>query len=275
MNEDGLRPPEEVLNYYNEIDEGSRLSAPRRALELLRMQEIITRTIPKPPSVILDVGGGTGVYSRWLAAKGYAVHLIDPVSKHINEAKEAEKKSPSPLASAVVGDARRLEFSSGFAEVVLLMGPLYHLTDKKERLLALSEARRVLKPGGVVIVKAISRFSSLLSGLLTGEMDNPYFAQIIERDLKTGQHLNPSGDVEFFTTAYLHKPDELRDEVTKVGFSVQDVLAVQGPGELTHDLVSRLQDEKRRGQLFVFIRTVEREPSIIGISRHFVVTAVR
>jgi ubiquinone/menaquinone biosynthesis C-methylase UbiE len=199
---------------------------------LFRMQEIITRTFPKPLAVVIDVGGRPGVYARWLTSNGYKVHLIDPVPKHIDEAKEADKKSPVPLASTLVGDARHLEYPNEFADGVLLMGPLHHLPEKQDRLLALKEARRVLKPGGAVIVKAISRFSSLLGGLLTGEMDNPYFAQIIERDLKTGQHLNPSGDIEFFTTAYLHKPDELRDEMIEAGFTAVDLTSWRSRGQV-------------------------------------------
>src|SRR5207247_6861379 len=105
------------------------------------------------------------------------------------------------LASINLGDARRLDFDDGYADIVLLFGPLYHLVRKKERLKALAEARRVLKPGGLLFVAAISRFTSALDGCLRGFIRDPEFMKIIQQDLKNGQHRKPSNKPENFTTA--------------------------------------------------------------------------
>jgi ubiquinone/menaquinone biosynthesis C-methylase UbiE len=108
--------------------------------------------------VILDIGGGAGVYSFWLAAMGYSVHLVDAMPLHIEQARQvASQPGTPPLACLSVGDARRLDFRDEIADAVLLMGPLYHLTERDDRLLALREAHRVLCPGGMVCAVGISR----------------------------------------------------------------------------------------------------------------------
>ncbi|MGH9209081.1 MAG: class I SAM-dependent methyltransferase [Acidimicrobiales bacterium] len=88
---------------------------------------------------MLDIGGGTGVYARWLLDQGYDVTLIDPVELHITQATQTG-------VPATVGDARHLDHPDESIDVALLLGPLYHLTEPEDRLAALAEARRVLRP---------------------------------------------------------------------------------------------------------------------------------
>jgi 2-polyprenyl-3-methyl-5-hydroxy-6-metoxy-1,4-benzoquinol methylase len=99
--------------------------AEQSTLEWLRSQELLERYLPRPPATILDVGGGPGVYARWLAAKDYTVRLIDPVPLHVDEARAL---AAQPF-EAEVGDARQLEAADASYDAVLLMGPLYHLVE--------------------------------------------------------------------------------------------------------------------------------------------------
>ena len=97
----------EILRYYAEADERSRLSTGWFQLEQARTRELILRHIPAPPATVLDVGGAAGVYALWLASRGYSVHLIDPVPRHIEQAQAAsDGQARCPLASATLGDAR-------------------------------------------------------------------------------------------------------------------------------------------------------------------------
>ena len=144
-----------MISHYESIEEEDRLSSGSGALELVRSQELIDRVLPPPPAVILDVGGGPGVYSCWLAQRGYEVHLVDPVQKHVDQAKRASERQPDhPIASVTKSDARSLDQSDASADVVLLMGPLYHLTTRSDRIRSLLEAYRVLRSGGVVVCTA-------------------------------------------------------------------------------------------------------------------------
>src|SRR5579864_4059544 len=151
-----------MLLHYNETDEASRLRQGWFQLEQARTRELILRHLPPAPATIIDAGGGAGAYACWLASRGYEVHLIDPVSKHVDQARAASKQQPAyPLASAEVGDARHLPQGEASADAVLLLGPLYHLVERPDRIACLREASRVLRPGGLVWGAAISRFASL------------------------------------------------------------------------------------------------------------------
>ncbi|MDH3517569.1 MAG: class I SAM-dependent methyltransferase, partial [Acidimicrobiia bacterium] len=130
--------PEILAHYTDRYDESARLNSdPFNRVELLRTQEILLRHLPDPPAVVLDVGGGPGVYASWLTGLGYEVHLVDVVDRHVGE---ASAQMPAP-ATAQLGDARALDFGDGAADAILLLGPLYHLPEKTDRLLALGEAR--------------------------------------------------------------------------------------------------------------------------------------
>ena len=85
------------------------------------------------------------------------MHLLDPVALHIEQAEQT-----GALASVRQGGARDLPFDDATADVVLLTGPLYHLLERTDRVQALREGRRVLRPGDPLGVTAISRFASAL-----------------------------------------------------------------------------------------------------------------
>jgi len=245
-------------------------------LERVRTWELLGRHLPVPPAVVLDVGGAAGVYALPLAARGYRVHLVDPVGLHVEQALAASGRQPAaPLASATVGDARRLDRPDAGADAVLLLGPLYHLTERADRLRALAEARRVLRPGGILAAAAISRFASTLDGLVRGHLDDPAFEAIAARDLRDGQHRNPTGRPEWFTTAYFHLPEELGREVAEAGLRLEAVLAVEGPAWMLPDIQQRLADPTRRDQVLAAVRRVEAEPSLLGASSHLLAVAHR
>jgi ubiquinone/menaquinone biosynthesis C-methylase UbiE len=216
------------------------------------------------------------VYALPLAREGYSVHLIDPVPLHVDQARETSALQPgAPLASAQVGDARRLAWDDNSVEAVLLLGPLYHLTSRDDRLQALREAHRVVRPGGVLAAAAVSRFASTYDGLLRGFLEDPSFEKIVERDVREGQHRNPTGRPEWFTTAYFHLPEELRDEVIESGFLVEMLLGIEGPGWVLAELDSWLEDPTRLSRLLEAIRRVETEPSLLGASAHILVVGRR
>jgi ubiquinone/menaquinone biosynthesis C-methylase UbiE len=264
--------PREVIDYYSQAPETERLTVNADGeLEFARTMEIIARHLPPAPAMVLDVGGGTGVYAAPLARSGYAVHLLDLIQAHVRQAREVSRRQPEhPLSSTLLGDARVLPWRDGCADVVLLLGPLYHLTERQDRLRTLAEARRVLRPGGVVYAIGVYRFASLMTGLYYNKLDLPEYVPLVEQDLRDGQHRNPTPR-NYWTTAFFHHPDELRGEVEAAGFDLADVVAVEGPQFAVRDLSHWWNDAHRRELLLWAIRSVEHEPSLLGLSSHVMV----
>jgi ubiquinone/menaquinone biosynthesis C-methylase UbiE len=262
-------PSQRIVQYYDDAEEATRLASGWFQLEQERTRELIVRHLPPPPLTIIDAGGGAGVYACWLAACGYKVHLIDPVTKHVEQARVASSRQPEhPLASAEVGDARHLPHADGSADAILLLGPLYHLVDREDRLACLREARRVLRPGGLAWGAAISHFASLLDSLTHGFFDDPAFAPIVKRDLEDGQHRNPTSNSIYFTDAYLHRPGELSRDFLAAGFQIVELVGIEGPGWLAIDFDRLWNDPVQRERLLAAVRKVEREPSILGVTSH-------
>ncbi|HEV3165286.1 MAG TPA: class I SAM-dependent methyltransferase [Isosphaeraceae bacterium] len=270
----GPNLPPEVESHYAGKAEHGRLESGVGRLEFERTKEILQRHLPPPPAVIADVGGGPGLYACWLARQGYEVHLVDPLQLHVAQAEEASSTQPTqPVSTCKVGDARALSHADESADAVLLLGPLYHLTDRSDRLAALGEARRVLRRDGTLIAAAIARFASALDGLCRGHLDDAVFASIVERDLTDGQHRNPTGHPEYFTTAFFHHPDELRREIADAGLILEHVIAVEGPAWLLQNLDLHWDDPARRDRLLGVIRRIEAEPTVLGASAHMLAVA--
>ena len=261
----------EILEHYEVADEATRLSRPRGVLERVRTQELLLRHLPATPATILDVGGGPGIYAAWLADLGHSVHLVDPVPLHVEQTLDLGAEG----VTASVGDARALEQADASVDVVLLLGPLYHLTDRGERVQALQEALRVVRPGGLVAAAAISRFASLYDGLTMGFLASPAFAERAAHTLETGQHRNPTKNLNWFTTSYFHHPDDLVAEAADAGLTDVSRYGIEGPGAWLHDLGEQFEDPDRREIILGAARRLESEPTMAGVSAHLLLVGYR
>jgi len=265
---------EEIAEHYRSGYEESRLNIASGQLDRERSRELLKRFLPPVPAKILDVGGGPGGHACWLAEQGHEVHLVDITPLHVEMAREASRRQPeAPIASANVGDACSLPWKDESLDAVLLFGPLYHLTDRQDRLQALREAYRVLKPGGVLLGVGISRFASTLDGLRRGVLKDPIFAEIVNEDLKTGQHRNPTGRQDYFMDTFFHHPDELRSETSEADYRITGIFGVEGPGWLVHEFDEWWNNPEHRERLMQLARILETEPSLLGLSAHVMVVA--
>jgi ubiquinone/menaquinone biosynthesis C-methylase UbiE len=266
--------PDEIEAHYRASREAQRLSASLRGeLERVRTEAILAQYLPPAPATIFDIGGAAGVYAFRLARQGYQVHLIDPVELHLDQARRYAADSGIALASVARGDARHLGITSGSADALLMLGPLYHLVERTDRLEALREARRILKRDGVLFGAAISRFASLLDGLSTGSFRDAQFREIVAVDLASGQHRNPTTSPFYFTTAYFHRPEDLAAEFCDAGFGNVEILAVEGPAWCTTLFGEAWDNPAQRQELMKFLSAIEREPSILGASAHMIAVA--
>ena len=264
-----------ISDYYERAPEEARLKQGPFQLEEVRTRELIQRFALPPPGVVLDIGGAAGAYALWLAEAGYSVHLLDRVPRLVAEARRRSAAAARSLLSCRVVDARALDVAAETADVVLLLGPLYHLTHPGDRARALQEAARVLKRGGRLFAGAISRWASAFDGLARDLMPDPRFARIVEQDLRNGQHRNPTERLDYFTTAYFHHPEELAAEVLATGLALEGVYGLEGPGWILPDVAERMAHAERRETLLRVARMLETEPFVLGSSAHLLAVAQR
>ncbi len=257
-----VKPVEQqIIDHYNKYNEAERLTNDIGPFELARTKELVERYLPPWPATVIDIGGANGPYSFWLASRGYSVHLVDIVPRHIEQARKASLEPQSPqLASLSVGDARKLDFQDEIADVILVHGPLYHLPDRKDRICALAEARRVLRPGGLLLAFAITRYAGLIYGLLRGYVFDPAYRSMTQEEVKTGLRQNPPDWLGTFPSAYFHLPEELRAEVIESGLQYETILGILGPAWMVPDLEGRWQDEAKRLVMLDIARLTENEP---------------
>ncbi len=261
---------EDVTRHYEAIREEDRISSGLGQLELVRTQEVLRRHLPPPPARILDVGGGTGIHASWLAQDGYLVHVIDLTPSHVEKIR---LELGAAGVTAEVGDARHLNVPDGNVDVVLELGPMYHLTDRDDRQGALQEAIRVVRPGGLVAVAAINRFASLLDGLARGFIFDSDFRSIVDRDLAEGQHRNPGDRPHWFTTAFFHHPEQLRNELEMAGLNVTELVGLEGLGGWLGNLREEWETEAGKAVILYAARAIESEPSLLGLSGHLLAIA--
>ncbi len=254
-----------ILEYYDRFEEHKRILGD--SIERMRTEELVSRYLTASPWEILDVGGGAGVYSFWLSSLGHHVHLVDASEKHVQQAKEISATTGDTLSAIEVGDARSLRFDGESFDAVLMLGPLYHLTDRTERIQALREVKRVMKPGAVIFAAAISRYASLIDGLLYDRIADLDYVSIMMQDLKDGQHRDTAGK-DYFTTAFFHLPEELKSEMADSGFAAIELFAIEGISEMLPDLAEKMAEDRYRSILLDVIRSTEQDSAFMGMSAH-------
>lgn len=258
--------------YTNTQIEVDRLGQHVFQLEKVRTQEIVLRYV-RPSMTIADIGGATGAYSFWLHDMGHKVHLLDVAEFHIEAATRISITENKPLASIALGDARNLPYDDEQFDLVLLFGPLYHLQHKEERIKSIVEAKRVLKKDGILLAATISRYASLFDGFWQGFIDDPAFENILKQDLQDGDHFNPVNHPMYFTDAHFHTQKEIEEEFNAAGFTNFEIKAIEGFGWLIPDFNKRWNDETLKEQMLVYIRRVENDPVMIGVSAHVMTIA--
>lgn len=260
-----------ITDFYNQSCEDSRLQTGLGPLEFERNKMLISRYLGDVPLRIADIGGGTGHYSAWLSALGHHVHLVDPVAGHIQK---AQKKARGRAAfSCTLAEARRLPFESASFDLVILHGPLYHLQQQADRLQAIREARRILRPGGTALGFAITRAASTLAALNTGMIHNPSIFQMCISALSTGEHHAPEGLKGILSQAYYHSPDELSEEFACSNFKVRGIHAVEGMVWMDSSFFQSWADPTKKARLLELIALTEQDSTLLTLSPHMMVAA--
>jgi SAM-dependent methyltransferase len=253
--------------YYARGEEAGRLSRGVPRVEFLRTIEVIGRTLPSPPSIVADIGGGPGRYTDWLCEIGHTVIHRDIVADHVQQV-----GSRHPEVDTSVGDARCVDVADNAVDAVLLLGPLYHLREESDRVEALREARRIVREGGYVYAAAITRWSARLNGLLVDRLHERYpgLPALVDEMERTGW-LRPAHEGGF--TCHTHTSAELRVEIESAGLHVESLVSVESITFALHDIDERMNDPEQRALVLDTLRAVESETEIIGVGPHLLAAA--
>jgi SAM-dependent methyltransferase len=268
-----VSPDDEIREHYARGQERDRLLSPFGQEEFARTCEILERALPPAPATVADVGGGPGRYALLLAERGYAVHHRDLVELHLEQL-SADAAGRGVTVESRIADARDLDLADASVHAVLLLGPIYHLPTRADRVRALAEAARVVRLGGPVFAVAVSRWAARLHGEVAERLGEefPSIREAVEVVERTGR-LIPLVEGSF--SAYTHRPDELRDEVLAAGLELVDLVGVEGIAFALSDLGERLAEPAQRAIVLDAARAIERIPELLGVSPHLLATARR
>jgi len=259
----------DIDDFYSNASEEGRLQLGLGPLEFERNKKLISSYLPKK-GIVIDVGGGPGIYSEWLAGLGHQVTLIDPVEKHIRQANKRSAKAKK-LFKSLLGESQRLELANNTADVIILHGPLYHLQIKADRLRALSEAKRVLKPNGIVLGFAINHTASTIAALLNGFIHAPEIFDMCVEELKTGIHTPPKSMPGVLPSAYYHRPAELKAEFEEAGLKYLDTYAVEGLIWMDKNYFETRSDSKKKEKIMELMKITENDPALLSLSPHMMI----
>jgi SAM-dependent methyltransferase len=239
----------------------------RHRMEFAVSLRALDEHLPPAPARVLDCGGGPGRYAIALSKRGYEVTLFDLSPELLALARRRTAEAGVALSAFEQGSATDLSrFADDHFDAVLLMGPLYHLLEERDRRRALVEAYRVVKPGGPVFAAFIARYAGHLDAAAhyparAAEMPEAY-RSIVEIG---HEPLPEEGKISF--VGYFAHPDEVVPLCRSAGFEVETLLGVEGVTASREAKVNELTGEA--WDFWVDVNyELARDPSLHGGVEH-------
>ena len=255
----------ELELYYNKFNEEKRLNSRHGQVEFITSMKYIHNYLdqmaegkPKAEIKILDVGAGTGRYSVPLSEEGYDVTAVELVKHNLSRLKQ---KGSS--VKAYQGNAMKLKrFEDNTFDAVLVFGPMYHLHEKEEKLKALSEAKRVVKKGGIIFVAYIMNEFSVI----TYAFKEKHIKEGIEKGMLDASYHCTRTANDLYSMVRTEDIEELNREA---GLERMQVVAADGAANYIRPFLNALDEEEFRYFIDYHLATCERA-DLLGASGHLV-----
>ncbi len=251
-----------IEKHYNKHPEDLRLQRRHGRVEFEVTMHHLHRFL-KPGMRLLDIGAGTGRYTSALMAEGYQVKAVELVRRNIEVFLKRE-----PMANVVQGDARSLEFlPDATADITLLLGPLYHLIGDEDKVKALTEARRVTKPGGLIFVAYLMNEYSILQYCFDEDRIGTLMEQgLVDQDY----HIRAQAD-ELYDYVRLADIDRLNRQASLKRVCI---FSPDGPADYMRTRLNQMSDETF-ARFIDFQKRVSERPDLLGAGSHVVDVVTR
>lgn len=258
---------ESVIAFYEKYDEESRLTTDNsRKIEFITTTKNLDNYL-EPPQHILELGAGTGVYSFYYANRGFNVVATDITPKHVKHMNQkfAQEKTNQMNFRAEIANATNLNnFDEESFDVVLCLGPMYHLTSEIDRENCIKESLRVLKKGGLLAISYINKHY-ILHSVMTNDktyLTKEFIDKIINSGcIKEGEKYN------FWTDAFFSTPEEMETMIEGYDVKIIDHFGTDGLSPYLRSTVNNFNIEEFNNWTY-YIEKSCRDKSILGLSNH-------
>lgn len=250
----------ELEEYYNKFNEEKRLDSRHGQVEFITSMKYIHKYInmknPKSDFKILDIGAGTGRYSVALANEGYDVTAVELVKYNLGILK---KKNSS--VKAMQGNALNLKkLPDESFDMTLLFGPMYHLFGSTDKEKALSEAKRVTKPGGIILVAyCMNEYS-----VLTYAFKERHILECLEQNRFTDDYHTLSTKENLYDYVRLEDINALNKACA---LNRLQIISPDGPANYMRPFLNQLSEEEFQHFITYHLATCERQ-DLIGAGAH-------
>lgn len=243
--------------YYNKFNEEKRLNSRHGRIEFILSMEYIHKYL-KPGDKILDLGAGTGRYSIPLFEEGYDVTAVELVQNNLGRL-----KLKNPDIKAYKGNALHLRrFFDNMFDLTLVFGPLYHLTGFEQKKKALLEAKRVTKPGGIIMVAYVMNEYAVLT---YGFKERHILENLKDERLSEDYHVQATEE-DLYDFVRMEDIDRLNEET---GLKRLKIFSPDGAANYIRPFLNQLTEEEF--QKFIdYQRSVCERKDLIGAAAHTV-----
>lgn len=246
---------ENLITYYNKFNEDKRLNTRHGQIEYITTMKYIKEYLKKNDKII-EIGAGTGKYSGNLAIDGYDVTAVELVKHNL---KVIEKNYPQ--VKTILGNATNLKkINDNTYDLTLLLGPMYHLISKNEKIKALEEAKRITKKNGIIMIAYCMNDYAILTH---GFKDNNILEAIKNNDIDNNFHVSPK-TTDLYSRVTLNDINELNKIVNLERIKI---ISPDGPSNYMRNILNKMDNETFNTFIKYHLSTCERL-DLIGASAH-------